>query len=484
MYLSLREFVTFLEARGQLKRINAAVDARLEITEITDRVSKGPHEGNVALLFENVTGYGMPVLTNAFGSAERMAWALGVESLDELGQRLEHLLSLDMPRSLGDKVRRAGDLLGVFRSVSPRQVKQAACQEVIQREKPSLSELPILTCWPEDGGPYITLPAVISRRPETGSRNVGMYRLQVFDERTLGMHWQIHKGGAEHQRVAGDLGLRQIPVAVSIGGDPAVTWAGSAPLPPDIDEFLLAGWLRNRPVELVACVSQPLEVPADADIIIEGYVDPAESQIEGPFGDHTGYYSPAEPYPVLHVTAITRRSQPIYPATVVGRPPMEDYWMGKATERLFLPLLRLFQSEIVDINMPAEGVFHNIVIVSIKKRYPGHARKVMYGLWGLGLMMLAKALLMVDADVDVHNLSEVAWRVSANVDWRRDVIVVDGPVDALDHASPQPNYGGKIGLDATRKGPADGHPRPWPNDIVMSAEVRRLVEERWREYGF
>jgi 4-hydroxy-3-polyprenylbenzoate decarboxylase len=297
------------------------------------------------------------------------------------------------------------------------------------------------------------------------------------------MHWQIHKGGAEHQRVATAMGGQALPVAVSIGGDPAITWAGSAPLPPDIDELLLAGWLRQRPVELVPCVTQPLEVPAGADIVIEGYVDPAERRTEGPFGDHTGYYSPAEPYPVMHVTAITRRKEPIYPATIVGRPPMEDYWMGKATERLFLPLIRLYQPEVIDVNMPPEGVFHNLVIVSVKKRYPGQARKVMYGLWGMGLMMLAKALLIVDADVNVQDLSEVAWRVANNVDWRRDVVIVDGPVDALDHAAPQPNFGGKIGIDATRKGPEDGHPRPWPDDIVMSEAVRKLVDARWEEYG-
>lgn len=484
VYSSLREFVTLLEERGRLRRITVPVSAELEITEITDRVSKGPQEQNVALLFENVTGYAMPVLTNAFGSAERMAWALGVSELDELGQRLQGLISLDMPGSFADKLRKAGDLFGTFRATQPHRVKHGACQEVVETTHPSLAELPVLKCWPADGGPYITLPAVITRRPGSGKRNVGMYRLQVFDETTLGMHWQIHKGGAEHQEAAREVGLERIPVAVAIGGDPAITWSASAPLPSDIDELLLAGWLRGRPVDLVPCVSQPLEVPADADIVIEGYVDPGERRIEGPFGDHTGYYSLADEYPVMHVTAITRRESPIYPATLVGRPPMEDYWMGKVTERLFLPLIRMVQSEVVDVNMPAEGVFHNLVIVSIKKRYPGQARKVMYGLWGMGLMMLSKAFLIVDADVDVHDLSEVAWRVSNNVDWRRDIVIVDGPVDALDHASDRPNYGGKIGVDATRKGPLDGHDRPWPGDIEMSAEIQALVTGRWAEYGF
>ncbi len=483
MFHDLKEFVALLESRGQLKRVQVPVSAELEITEITDRVSKGPADRNVGLLFERVSGFDAPVLTNAFGSEQRMAWALGVDGLNELTTRLESLLALDMPRSLVDKMKRAGDWLGVFRSMAPKRVKDGPCQEVVDDKSPSLDILPILKCWPEDGGRYITLPSIISRDPATGRRNVGMYRLQQFDERTLGMHWQIHKGGAEHQRAAESAGAERLPVAVSIGGDPAVTWAGSAPLPPDIDEFLLAGWLRNRPVELVPCVSQPLEVPADADYVIEGYVDPAERRVEGPFGDHTGYYSLAEPYPVMHVTAITRRSAPIYPATIVGRPPMEDYWMGKATERLFLPLIRLFQSEVADMNMPAEGVFHNIVIVSIKKRYPGQARKVMYGLWGMGLMMLAKALLIVDDDVDVQDLSEVAWRVANNVDWRRDVVIVDGPVDALDHASPQPNYGGKIGIDGTRKGPTDGHSRSWPDDIVMDEAVCKQVRARWEEYG-
>ncbi len=482
---SLRAFVALLEERGQLKRIAAPVSAELEITEITDRVSKGRAGPNVALLFENVTGYDLPVLINAFGSAERMAWALGVAHLDELNRRLAALLDLKLPQGLGDAVDRAADLWRALRSAGlrPRLVKKAPCQEIVHTDDASLDALPILKCWPQDGGRYLTLPQVITRDPVTGVRNVGMYRLQQYDARTLAMHWQRHKGGAEHERLARETKQGPIPAAVALGGDPALTWCASAPLPPGLDEYLLAGWLRGKPVRFVRAVSQPLEVPADADIVIEGYVDPNERRLEGPFGDHTGYYTPADLFPVFHVTAITRRRDAIYPATVVGRPPMEDYWLGKATERLFLPLLRLFQSEIVDLNMPAEGVFHNLVIVSIRKRFPGHPHKVMYGLWGLGLMMLAKAIVVVDQEVNVHDLSEVAWRVLGNVDWRRDVVIVDGPVDDLDHSAVRPAFGGKIGVDATAKGPADGHPRGWPEEIEMSPQIKALVDRRWAEYG-
>jgi 4-hydroxy-3-polyprenylbenzoate decarboxylase len=421
---------------------------------------------------------------NLFGTEQRMAWALGVERLDDLTERLSELLSLDMPRTMIDKAQRGLEMLSAVRTTEPRSVRQGECQEIVE-ENPSLSSLPVIQCWPKDAGRYITLPSVFSRDPKTGRRNVGMYRLQVVDDRTLVMHWQRHKGGAEHERVARDIGVERIPVAVSLGGDPAIIWSGSAPLPPDIDEMMLAGWLRGKPVELVRCVSQPIEVPAHADIVIEGYVDPREQRVEGPFGDHTGYYSLADTYPVMHVTAITRRRDPIYPTTIVGKPPMEDYWMGKATERLFLPLIRMFQSEVVDINMPAEGAFHNLVIVSIKKRYPGQPRKVMYGLWGLGLLMLAKTIVVVDADVDVHNLSQVAFEVLANYDPLRDVQIVSGPTDDLDHAALQKNFGGKMGIDATRKTERDAGPhQPWPEEIAMSPEIKALVDRRWREYGF
>ena len=478
----LRGFIALLEERDELRRVTVEVDAALEITEITDRISKGPASANKALLFENVRGSGMPLLINAFGSAERMAWALNVEHLDQLGERLRNLLSLDMPRSLPDKLRKALELLPLAR-IGPKVVSQGACQQVVETDRPSLSALPIPKCWPQDGGPYITLPQVISRDPATGRRNIGMYRLQVFDDRTLGMHWQLHKGGADHQRTAQARGEQRLEVAVALGGDPATIYAASAPLPPDIDEYLLAGWLRGKPVELVKCVTVDLEVPADSEIVLEGYVDPTERRVEGPFGDHTGYYSLAEPYPVFHLTAVTHRRDPIYPATVVGRPPMEDYWLGKATERLFLPLIQMLLSEVIDINMPPEGVFHNLVIVSIQKQYPGQAHKVMYGLWGMGLMMLAKHIIVVDADVNVHDTSEVAWRVANNIDVKRDLVIAEGPVDALDHASPQPHFGGKLGIDATRKGPADGHTRRWPPDILMDKEIQTLVDRRWQAYG-
>ena len=482
-YQSFRQFIRHLEKRGQLKRIHAPVSADLEITEITDRVSKGAPERNVALLFENVTGYDVPVLINTFGSEQRMAWALGVDTLDELGTQLGKLLSPEMPASFGDKLRKGAELLSVAR-IGPKLTGQAPCQEFIETTAPSLDWIPILKCWPMDAGRYITLPLVISRDPVSGRRNVGMYRLQVFDNQTLGMHWQIHKGGAEHERVAREQQIERIPIAIAIGADPATTYTASAPLPPDLDEFLLAGWLRGKPLELVRCVSIDLEVPAQSEIVLEGYVNPSERRTEGPFGDHTGYYSLAEPYPVFHLTAITHRRDPIYPTTIVGRPPMEDFWLGKATERLFLPLIRLFLSEVVDVNMPAEGVFHNLLIVSIKKRYPGHVRKVIHDLWGIGLLSLSKHINVVDHDVNVHDLSEVAWRVANNIDVSRDLILTEGPVDALDHASLRPNSGGKVGIDATRKGPEDGHTRPWPPDIVMSDSMREQVTNRWKEYGF
>jgi 4-hydroxy-3-polyprenylbenzoate decarboxylase len=485
-YRDLREFIARLEASGELHRVRAPVSAQLEISEIVDRVSKGPVESNRALLFENVKGYDVPVLINAFGSERRMAWALGVEKLEDLAERLAGLLKLELPSGLGPSLDKAGELLGALRSIGfgPKLVRDAPAQEaVLSGEEATVDRLPILQCWPKDGGRYITLPTVITRDPRTGTRNVGMYRLQVYDGRTLGMHWQLHKGGAAHQRSAQASGGAPIPVAVSLGGDPAVIWCGSAPLPPDIDEFLLAGWLRGKPVPLVKCISQPLEAPADAEIVIEGYVDPMESRPEGPFGDHTGYYTPLDDYPVLHVTAVTHRRSPIYPATLVGRPPMEDYWMGKATERLFLPLIRLFLSEVVDIAMPAEGVFHNLVLVSIRKRFPGHPRKVINGLWGLGLLMLAKAIVVFDEGVDIQNVSEAYWQMLGNVDWARDVVIQEGPTDALDHASYRFAYGGKIGIDATAKAPADGYTRSWPEPIVMAEGIRDMVARRWAEYG-
>jgi len=482
-FSNLSDFVAFLEKRDRLRRIAAPVSRDLEITEIVDRVSKSPADRNVALLFERVEGHEMPVLVNAFGAPDRMAWALGVERLDELAERVAKLLDLRMPGSFLERLKKLGTLFDVAKA-APRRVSQAPCQEIVEVERPSLAGLPILTCWPQDGGRYITLPGVFTRDPVTGARNVGMYRLQYFDDRTLGMHWQIHKGGAEHHRRAEEAkDPRRMDVAIALGGDPAMVYAASAPLPPGVDEVVFAGWLRGAPVELVKCRTVDLEVPAEAEIVLEGYVDPTERRLEGPFGDHTGYYSLARDYPVFHLTAVTRRARPIYPTTIVGRPPQEDYWLGKATERLFLPIMKMMLPEIVDVNMPAEGVFHNLVIVSIKKRYPGQARKVMTALWGMGLMMLAKIILVVSEHVNVHDLSEVAWRATGNIDPKRDLMIIEGPMDDLDHAALRHRYGGKLGIDATEKGPLDDVAQAWPDEIVMTDEIRELVTRRWKDYG-
>jgi 4-hydroxy-3-polyprenylbenzoate decarboxylase len=477
-FTDLRELVARLEQAGRLHRIAVPVSRDLEITEIVDRVSKSPGRANVALLFERVEGADMPVLVNAFGAEDRMALALGVGRLDELGERVAKLLDARLPGTFAERLRKLGTLIDVVRA-GPRRVDAAPCQEVVETAAPSLAGLPILTCWPGDGGRYITLPAVFTRDPRTGARNVGMYRLQVFDDRTLGMHWQTHKGGAEHQHRA----ISRMPVAIALGGDPAMIYAASAPLPPGIDEVVFAGWLRGAGVEMVRCRTNDLEVPAQAEIVLEGWVDPREQRLEGPFGDHTGYYSLARDYPVFHLTAVTRRARPIYPTTIVGRPPQEDYWLGKATERIFLPIMRLMLPEIVDVNMPAEGVFHNLVIVSIRKRYPGQARKVMQALWGMGLMMLAKTIVVVSEHVNVHDLSEVAWRATGNIDPRRDLVILEGPMDDLDHAALRHRFGGKLGVDATEKGPLDDVTQAWPDEIRMSEGIRERVTRRWKDYG-
>ena len=482
-YRDLHEFVSYLERRKQLKRIKTPVSTDLEITEITDRVSKS-RDKNYALLFENVQGFDIPVLINALGTEERMSWALGLNNLNELRDRMAGLVKPEVPEGMFDKLRKLGELSEVVR-YRPKSVDAGPCQElVLTGDQVDLGKLPILKCWPQDGGRYITLPMVISRDPIKGIRNVGMYRLQVYDRNTVGMHWQIHKGGTEHQRESLRQGTRRLEVAVAIGSDPASIYAGSAPLPPGIDEIMFAGWLRHDRVEMVKCKTIDLEVPANAEIVLEGYVDPAEQRLEGPFGDHTGYYSLADQYPVMHVTAITRRRRPIYATTIVGHPPQEDYWLGKATERLFLPLMQLVIPEIVDVNMPAEGVFHNVVVVSIKKRFPGQARKVMYGIWGLMLLSLSKFVIVVDADVDVQDLGEVLFHVGSNVDPRRDTVVVEGPLDALDHSADHFAYGTKMGIDATRKDPVlDRFPREWPEDIKMAPEIVELVDRKWKQYG-
>jgi 4-hydroxy-3-polyprenylbenzoate decarboxylase len=481
----LRDFIRHLERTGQLVRITTPVSRDLEIAAIADRVMKGPPDRNKALLFENVEGFDIPVAINLFGSDKRMAAALGVDDLEELNQRLGKLIDFRLPQGLGPMLDRAQDFFGVLRSIGlgPSIARHGPCQEVVITERPSVNAFPVIKQWPGDGGRFITLMQVITRDPATHTRNVGMYRLQVLADDQLIVHWQRHKGGAEHERKAREQAVDQIPAAIVLGGDPASMWCASAPLPPNIDEYLLAGWLRGKPVEFVRCVSQPLEVPAQAEIVIEGYVDPNEHAPEGPFGDHTGYYTPVEPFPVFHVTAITHRKHSIYPTTIVGIPPVEDVYLGKATERLFLPLLRLFLPEVLDYHMPPEGVFHNLVIVKIRKRYPGHARKVMFGIWGLGLLMLAKAIVVVDEWVDVHDLSQVAWQALGNVDWSHDIVVVDGPTDHLDHASYRHSFGGKIGVDATAKGRDEGYTRGWPDVARMDEATVKLVEEKWSQYG-
>ena len=482
-----QDFLSHLEAVGELQRIAVEVDPHLEMGAIADRVSKQPGGGK-ALLFEKPKGHSMPVVMNAYGSCKRMAMALGVEKeergLDSIADRIEKLIQEAMPKpGLGffDKLAKL-PMLAEVGNWMPKTVRKGVCQEIVlQGAEVKLSRLPVLTTWPEDGGPFITLGLSHTRNKATGHRNVGLYRLQVFDERTLGFHTQLHHDGARNRHGYDD--TEKMPVAVSFGGDPNLTYCATAPLPPFLSELMFAGFLRGSGIELVKCITNDLEVPADSEVVIEGYVNPRELRNEGPFGDHTGYYSLAREYPVFHLKAVTRRKQPIYPTTIVGRPPQEDFWLGKATERIFLPIIRLMLPEVVDMNMPAEGVFHNLVIVSIKKRYPGQARKVMYALWGLGLMMLAKNILVVSDHVDVQNLSEVAWRATGNVDAKRDIVIVDGPMDDLDHAALRHRFGGKMGIDATEKTADDGIVQPWPEEIAMSEEIRVLVTKRWQEYG-
>lgn len=477
-YDNLRTFLGALEERGWLKRIEAEVDRELEISEITRRVVKC---GGPALWFERVKGYSVPVVTNLFGSAERVALALGVSSLDELGERIRSLLRLgEAARTWPERLKILPELVkaaGCF----PKKVRHAPCQEVVL-EEPSIDFLPVLKCWPKDAGPFITLPLVFVK-DRNGQLNIGMYRMQVYDERTLGVHWQVHKDGAAIWREAKEQ-RNKLEVAVVLGGDPCLIYAATAPLPRGVSELLLAGWLRGKGVPMAQCLTVDLEVPAEAEIVLEGYIDPQDLRVEGPFGDHTGFYSPPDLYPVMHLTCVTHRRNPIYPATVVGPPPMEDAFLGMATERLFLPLVQACLPEVVNLHLPAVGVFHNWAIVSIRKEYPGQARKVMHGLWGLGQLALTKVILVVDAEVNVHDLDEVLWQTWANVDPARDVVVTQGPLDVLDHAPATPGYGGKLGIDATRKWPEEGYPREWPEALTMPKEVRDLVDRRWKEYGF
>jgi len=475
-YDDLRDFIGALEKKKELKRIPFEVDPILEITEFADRAVK---QGGPALLFEKPKGSAFPLLINSFASTRRMEIALEVDSIDEIARRISEYLEMRMPEGLIGKLKMLPKLAEMG-SFFPRTVTKAPCQEVVRTSGFSLFDYPVMQCWPGDAGRFITLPLVFSRNPDTGKRNCGMYRMQIYDERTAGMHWQTHKQGAEHYRRMRTLGGTRMDVAVAIGADPATMFSAILPLPPDLDEMMIAGFLRSRPVEMVKCQTSDLEVPAQAEIVLEGYVELGELRTEGPFGDHTGFYSLEDEYPVFHVTCVTQRKDPIYVSTIVGPPPMEDFYMGKAIERIFLPLMRLQIPEIRDISMPAEGIFHNLMLVAIRKSYPGHARKVMHAIWGLGQAMFTKCIVVVDEDVDVQNAREVAWKALNHIDPERDVQFVMGPVDSLDHSSRLPNYGSKMGIDATRKWREEGFTRPWPEEIRMSAEVKQRVDELWK----
>jgi 4-hydroxy-3-polyprenylbenzoate decarboxylase len=521
-YRDLRDWIAALERAGELKRVRTEVDPILEITEITDRVSKAGRAGSPlanlppggpALLFENVKGHaGAQVLINQFGSARRMNMALEVESLDEVANRIHQFMDVKSPQGLLEKIKMLPMLadLGKF---FPKSVASGPCKEIIKRDNFSLLDFPVLKCWPKDAGRFITLPCVITRDPKTGKRNVGMYRMQIYDERTAGMHWQRQKIGAEHYRQAlraaasgnpghssaavdvmartsggsmkaeGGMPAGKMEVAVAIGTDPALTFSAIVPAPPDIEEYLIAGFLRQSPVELVKCETVDLEVPANAEIVLEGYVKLDELRTEGPFGDHTGFYSLEDEYPVFHATCVTHRKNPIYATTIVGKPPMEDGWMGKAVERIFLPLMRVTIPELVDINLPVEGIFHNLMIVSIRKSYPGQARKVMNAIWSLGQAMFTKVIVVVDEDVNVQDLGEVTLKALNHIDPERDIQFTLGPVDSLDHSSRLPNFGSKMGIDATRKWPAEGFTRPWPDEILMDEKTKALVDKKWKELG-
>jgi len=532
-YDDLRDWIKALEKAGELKRITEEVSPELEITEITDRVSKAAPEkyapGGPALLFENIKGHpGHKVFINQFGSERRMALALNVERLDEIAERIKGLMNVKAPEGFLDKLKMLPQL-GALTSAFPKTVsaKEARCKEVILKDNFDLNQFPILKCWPLDGSRFITLPCVHTRDPRSGKRNIGMYRMQVYDGQTTGMHWQRQKVAAEHYReamraraaenssevplharvaamaesaggavsipdgpigglpqvVLGDLKGSRLEVAVAIGTDPATTFSAIVPAPPEVEEFMIAGFLRGKSVEIVKCETVDLEVPAHAEIILEGYVELGELRSEGPFGDHTGFYTMTDLYPVFHLTCITHRKDPIYAATIVGKPPMEDAWMGKAVERIFLPAMKMTIPEIVDINLPVEGVFHNLMLVSIRKSYPGQARKVMNAIWSLGQAMFTKCIIVVDEDCDVQNIGEVTLRVTNNIDPERDLQFTLGPIDSLDHASRLPNYGSKMGIDATRKWKAEGFERPWPAMIEMDRATKARVDELWAKLG-
>jgi 4-hydroxy-3-polyprenylbenzoate decarboxylase len=529
-YDDLRDWMQALERAGELKRVRTEVDPILEVTEIADRVSKTSVMGKdgqaivggKALLLENLKGYPRSrLLINQFGSARRMRLALEVDALDEVAERIRGFMDVKSPQGLLDKVKML-PMLAEMGKFFPKTIASGPCKEVIQRENFSLLDFPVLQCWPKDGGRFITLPCVMTRDPKTGKRNVGMYRMQIYDEHTAGMHWQRQKVAAEHYRermrratvrsagegeaqggdapphgrrsavdimarssggsvlAAGERPSGKMEVAVAIGTEPALTFSAIVPAPPDIEEFVIAGFLRQKPVELVKCETVDLEVPAHAEIVLEGYVNLDELRTEGPFGDHTGFYSLEDEYPVFHLTCVTHRKDPIYATTVVGKPPQEDAWMGKAVERIFLPLMRLTIPELVDINLPIEGVFHNLMILSIRKSYPGQARKVMNAIWSLGQAMFTKCIIVVDEDVDVQDLRDVTLKVLNNIDPERDIQFTLGPLDSLDHAARLANYGSKMGIDATRKWATEGFGRPWPDEIVMDRQTRASVDGKWK----
>ncbi len=474
---SLQELVSLFEREKELIRIKEEVSTELEITAITQEVvrAEGP-----ALFFEKVRGHKIPVITNLFGSFRRINMAFGVESIEELVKRVEEFIEFKQVEGFLGKLRLLPKLWQA-KNLFPKKVEKAPCQEIIFKgEEIDLHKLPILKCWPKDAGPFITLPCVITKDPETGVRNIGMYRMQVFDKRATGMHWQMHKVGAKHYRKAEAMGKR-LPVAVAIGPEPSVIYAAIAPLPEDIDELLLAGFLKGAPIEVVPCLTVPLEVPAQSQIVLEGYVEPYERKMEGPFGDHTGFYTPQEPYPVFNITCITMRKDALYPATIVGKPPQEDCYLGKLTERLFLPFIKKILPEVVDINLPWEGVFHNLAFVSIEKRFPGHAFKVAHALWGLGQLMFTKIIVVFDKEVNIQDLKEALFYLCANVDPARDIQIVKGPIDVLDHASSEVGFGGKMCIDATKKWKEEGYQREWPEPTDLPPEIKEKAKKLLRK---
>ncbi len=517
---TLRDFIEHLDRSGELHRIQAPADPVLEITEIADRVmkTKAPHGhneldkhpaadlGGRALLFEKPVGSNIPLAINTFGSYWRICQALGCNSLNELADRVQQLIKPEVPTGLLDKMKKGFDLLKLA-SFPPKSVRSGICQQIVlEGDQADLTKLPALHCWPLDGdlksdqvfdrdaasraasiqtgtGRYFTLAGIYTKHPETGSRNVGMYRVQIHGPRTCAMHWHMHHDGARHFRAYKERG-EKMPLAIVLGGESVLPYAATAPLPPGVEELLFAGFLNNGGIELVQCKTIDLQVPSNAEIVIEGYVDPNLTLMEGPFGDHTGFYSLADVYPQFNVTAITMRRDPIFPATIVGKPPMEDYYLGKATERIFLPLLKMLVPDIIDYSLPMAGAFHNCAFIKIKKEYPQQARRVMHAIWGAGQMSFTKFIIVVDDHVDVQDEQQVLFQLFANTDALRDVEIVKGPLDILDHASIEYGWGGKIGFDATRKLRGEGQVRAWPKELVMSEEIKSRVTKRWKELGF